>query len=420
MYDLNPPRVFVHKRVYEDPRAVVRLERMLEGLGNPSFDEVDEADTPEVIAASGALDEVEVRSSRVRQGVQKVGTDPIFLFNTYVWDPDKIKPVAQKYDHPRASALARFMAGVGPGAIYGRREPSDGSDPKRPFVCQGGWSFHTINGCVHKCDYCGMGCGVNFMLDLEEIGKDLERNFRERPHQRLYRYDLSSDYPAFEPEYGASELFGELFERNDMYFLVYTKSDNIDHLLDLPYKSHTICYWTVATETQCTVIERDTPSLDERLEAMRKCQEAGYVVRAGFSPIIPHVNWREEATVALEKLFAAAKPDTVRLWVVSMMLSQEAEDIFGADNLDPKFLPPMRAAASELNGHRSGPFPRAVRAEIYAHYLDEIRRISPETPVNLCSEERELWDILADKLTMSRDDMYCCCGQTSIPPRGSR
>jgi DNA repair photolyase len=417
MYDLNPPRVFVHKRVYENPQAVVRLERMLEGLGNPPFDEVDEADTPEVIAASGALDEVEVRSSRVRQGVQKVGTDPIFLFNTYVWDPDKIGTPAQKYDHPRASALARFMAGVGPGAIYGRREPSDGSEANRPFVCQGGWSFHTINGCVHKCDYCGMGCGVNFMLDLEEVGKDLERNFRERPHQRLYRYDLSSDYPAFEPEYGASELFGELFERNDMYFLVYTKSDNIDHLLDLPYKSHTICYWTVATETQCTVIERDTPSLDERLEAMRKCQEAGYVVRAGFSPIIPHKNWREEATVALEKLFAAAKPDTVRLWVVSMMLCDEAEDIFGADNLDPKFLATMRVAAPELDEHRSGPFPRAVRAEIYAHYLDEIRRISPETPVNLCSEERELWDMLADKLVMSPDDMYCCCGQTSIPPR---
>lgn len=416
MYDMNPPRVFVHKRVYQNPQAVVRLERMLEGLGNPDFEEVDETDTHEVVAASGALDEVEVRSSRVRQGVQKIGSDPIFLFNTYVWDPDKIKPLTQKYDHPRASALARFMAGVGPSALYGRRERADGSDPNRPYVCQGGWSFHTINGCVHKCDYCGMGNGVNFMLDLERVGEDLERNFRERPHQRLYRYDLSSDYPAFEPEYGASEFFGELFERNDMYFLVYTKSDNIDHLLDLPYKSHTICYWTVATETQCTVIERDTPSLDQRLEAMRKCQEAGYVVRAGFSPIIPHKNWREEATVALEKLFAAAKPDTVRFWVVSMMECHEAEDIFGADNLDPEFLAAMREAVPWAHNHHSSPFPRAARAEIYAHYIDECRRISPETPVNLCTEERELWDMLADKLVMSPDDMYCCCGQTSIPP----
>ena len=415
MYDLHPPRVFVHKRVYENPQAVTRLERMLEGLGNPPLEEVEEADTAEVIAASGALDEVQVRSSRVRQGVQKVGTDPIFLFNTYVWDPDQVKAPAQQYEHPRASALARFMAGVGPGAIYGRREASDGTDPKRPFVCQGGWSFHTINGCVHKCDYCGMGCGVNFMLDLEEIARDLERNFRERPHQRLYRYDLTSDYPCFEPEYGASEVFGECFARNDMYLLVYTKSNNIDHLLDLPYKEHVPCYWTLATDTQSTEIERDTPSLDERLEAMRKCQKAGYVVRAGFSPIVPHRRWREEATIALEKLFAAAAPDTVRLWVVSMMLCSEAEDIFGADNLDPECLAAMREAAPELEGQHSGPFPRATRAEIYAHYLDEIRRISPNTPVNLCSEERAVWEMLADKLAMSPDELYCCCGQTSIP-----
>ena len=416
MYDLNPPRVFVHKRVYENPQAVARLERMLEGLGNPPFDEVNVADTAPVVEASGAEEGFEVRSSRARMGVEKSEADPIFLFNTYVWDPDRIQPVAHEYEHPRARALARFMAGAGPGAIYGRREATDGLDPDRPFVCQGGWSMHTINGCVHKCDYCGMGCGVNFMLDLERVAEDLERNFRERPHQRLYRYDLSSDYPAFEPEYGASELFGEIFARNDMYFLVYTKSDNTDHLLDLPYKTHTICYWTVATATQSTVIERDTPSLDQRLEAMRKCQEAGYVVRAGFSPIVPHVNWREEATIALEKLFAVARPDTVRLWVVSMMLCDEAEDIFGAENLDPDCLDAMRKADPEIRGHHSGPFPRATRAEIYAHYIDEIKRISPGTPVNLCSEERELWEMLADKLAMSPDAMYCCCGQTSIPP----
>ncbi len=419
MYDLNPPRVFVHKRVYEDPQAVVRMERMLEGLGNPSFDEVDASDTAEVIAASGASEDDEIRSNRVRQGVVKIEADPIFLFNTYVWDPEKIKPVEKKYEHPRARALARFMAGAGPSAIYGRREPTDGLDPRLPWVCQGGWSIHTINGCVHKCDYCGLNCGVNFMLDLERIGEDLERNFRERPHQRLYRYDLSSDYPAFEPEYGASEFFGELFQRNDMYLLVYTKSDNTDHLLNLPYKSHTIAYWTVATDTQCSVIERDTPSLDERLEAMRKCQEAGYVVRAGFSPIIPHVNWREEATIALEKLFAAATPDTVRLWVISMMLCDEAEDIFGADNIDAECLAAMREAAPDIDGHHSGPVPRAMRAEIYAHYIEEIKRISPNTPVNLCTEEYEMWDMLADKLSMSRDDMYCCCGQSSIPPGGS-
>jgi len=416
MYDLHPPHVFVHKRVYRNKQAVVRLERMLRGLGNPPIEEVDESDTDRVVEAAGASDDLPVQSGRIRQGIEKRGRDPIFVFNTFVWDPAEAGRPAREYKNPRARALAVLMAGAGRGACYGKREANNGLDSPHPWVCQGGWSIHTTNGCVHKCDYCGMGYAVNCMLDLEDFAKELERNFRERPHQLLYRYDLSSDYVCFEPEYGASELLGECFARNDKYFLVYTKSNNVDHLLDLPYKKNMLCYWTVATDTQCGLIERGTPNLDERLEAMRRCQEAGYVVRAGFSPIVPHKNWREEATVALEKLFAAAQPDTVRLWVVSMMLAKEAEQIFGLENLDPEYVDAMHASAAEMEGRHCGPFPRSVRAEIYAHYIDEIKRISPNTPVNLCTEERAAWDLLADRLDMSPDALYCCCGETSVPP----
>ena len=413
MYDLNPRHVFVHERVYENPKATARLERMLEGLGNPSFEVVGPGDTERVIEASGASEDLPVQSGRIRQGIEKIDEDPVFLFNTFVWDPDKIGPLAGDYTNPRSKYLARFMAGTRP--AYGRRERCDGRDERRPYVCQGGWSIHSINGCVHRCDYCGLGYAVNIMLDLEEFASDLERVFQERPTQLLYRYDLTSDYPCFEPEYGASEVLGECFQRNDRYLLVYTKSNNIDHLLDLPYKQHMPCYWTIATETQCRTMERGTPSLDERLEAMRKCQQAGYVVRAGFSPIIPHIGWREEATEVLEKLFAAATPDTVRLWVVSMMLCAEAEQIFGAENLDPRFVAAMREAAPEMGGRHCGPFPRAVRAEIYTHYINEIKRISPDTPVNLCTEERAMWDMLAGVLTMDPEHLYCCCGQQSVP-----
>ncbi|MFC1525630.1 spore photoproduct lyase family protein [Candidatus Latescibacterota bacterium] len=415
VYDLKPPAVFVHRRVLANERAVARMERMLAGLGNPEYEVVDINDTEGVVEAAGAREDLPVQSGRVRQGIEKLSADPVMLFNTFEWDPDKVRPPAREYRNPRARSIARHLAGTGREFAYSRRERADGSDPKRSYVCQGGWGIHTIEGCVHKCDYCTQSYFVAYMLDLEDFCVDLERNFQERPQQKLYRYDLKSDAICFEPEYGASELLGECFARHDRYMLIYTKSDNVEHLLDLPYKQHMPCYWTLATETQSNVIERDTPSLDERLAAMRQCQEAGYVVRAGFSPIIPHNNWRQEATEALEKLFAAATPDTVRLWVVSMMLAREAEQIFGADNLDPRFVEAMREAAPEMEGKHAGPFPPEARAEIYAHYIDEIRRISPDTPVNVCTEERQIWDMLAHKLDMRPDRLFCCCGQLSVP-----
>ena len=420
MYDLKPPAVFVHRRVYDNKQATARLDRMMTGLGHPPITEVGEDDADLIIEAAGAREDLPVQSGRVRQGIEKLTADPVMLFNTFVWDPEAIGPVSGEYTNPRARSIARHVAGTGREFAYSRRERADGRDPKRSYVCQGGWGIHTIEGCVHKCDYCTQSYFVNYMLDLEDFCVDLERHFAERPQQRLYRYDLKSDAICFEPEYGASELLGECFSRHDRYLLVYTKSDNVEHLLDLPYREHTPCYWTLATDTQSTVIERDTPSLDGRLRAMRQCADAGYVVRAGFSPIIPHPNWREEATVALEKLFAAVTPDTVRLWVVSMMLAEEAEQIFGVEGLDPEFVEIMRAAAPDMHGKHSGPFPPQARAEIYAHYIDEIHRISPDTPVNLCTEERQLWDLLADRLDMTPERMFCCCGQLSVPGTPAR
>lgn len=186
------------------------------------------------------------------------------------------------------------------------------------------------------------------------------------------------------------------------------------HILHLP-KSNAVFYITLATRTVCEEIERRTPSMEERIEALRRCQEAGYVVRVGFSPIIPIQRWREEATECIELLFSKVSPDTVRLWVVSMAEPEEAGIIFDLSKLDQRFVEEMRRSADKIKGKHSSPFPSEVRAEIYAHYIDEIRRVSPETPVSLCTEELEVWEILSDRLEMSPYELYCCCGERSVP-----
>ena len=415
MYDLKPPHVFVHKRVHRNPKAVTRLERMLRGLRNPRVEEVDVADTDRVIEACGAREDLPVMSSRVRQGHEKRAHDSVMLFNTFVWDKNDRAPVTKKYKNVRAQAIARLMAGVGDDFVFSKREESMPGSGK-PYVCQGGWGIHSLLGCPHKCNYCGQGYIINMMLDLEDFADCVSRNFETRPQQKVYRYDLNSDSICLEPEYGASELLSQHFDRtDDKYLLYYTKSDNVDHLLDLPYKVHSIFYLTLAADTQAREIERDTPSTDERITALRKCQEAGYRIRVGFSPIIPVKKWRAEATSTLERLFANVEPETIRLWVVSMMDAAEAEILFDTSALDQEHVAAMRRAAPQMNGTHSAPFPAEVRAEIYAHYIDEIKRISPKTPVTLCTEAPQQWEVLAHKLNMKPENMFCCCGSTSVP-----
>ncbi|MFH1005950.1 MAG: hypothetical protein V1800_00425 [Candidatus Latescibacterota bacterium] len=421
MYTLRPSRVYVHRRVYQNPQAVSRMERMLGAMGNPAVEEIDAQDTDRIFEESGPPEGIPLATHGVAQGVEKLRRDPAILFNTFEWDKSQCPPITRKYRSVWHERLARLIAGAGEDSAWSQRKPDFGTQHGE-VVCEGGWGIHTLAGCVHKCDYCSEGYIVNVMLDIEDFADHLAGLFLRRPQQKLYRYDVWSDTICFEPEYGASAVLADLFARSgDKYLLFYTKSDNVEHLLPLP-KTNSIFFCSLSTETVCRTIERDTPSLDQRIEGLRRCQEAGYPVRVGFSPIIPIVNWQQEATQAIEKLLSVVSPQVVRLWVLSLMQAREFERAICPDLIEPTFLSELRAAAPELeNGMPvQRPFPPAVREQIYGHYLDEFRRMSPNTPVGLCTEERVLWDALRDKMTMTPESLFCCCGGHSVrPPSGA-
>jgi len=191
----------------------------------------------------------------------------------------------------------------------------------------------------------------------------------------------------------------------------------VQYLADLPvqYRDHVPINWTLSMDTQARVVERDSPSLSARIEAMRFCQQHGYVVRAGFSPIIPVADWRRETTDMLEELFAKVQPEVLRGWVLAMMDAVEFETMFDASIMDQKFMARMRQVAPNLDGKHHAPFPFDVRAEIYEHYISEAKRISPTTPFAICTEPPEIWDMLEDRLQMTRSQMFCCCGGLSAP-----
>lgn len=417
MYTLKPPLVFVHRRVYRNPRAVARLERMLEAMGNPPVEEVETADTEMIVERAGIGANCPAWSDDLMNGFLKPQGDPVIVFNTFVWDESERESPEQKYRYHIANRLARTMAGVGEDFAYSRREVADADHhPERSYVCQGGWGLHSLNGCIHRCAYCDQAFIMTLMLDLEEFADHVSRTLVARPHQKLYRYDMYSDSICFEPEYGASQILANVFAKSkDQYLLFYTKSNNVDHLLELENRERCVFYTTLATDHAAREFEPGAPSLDQRIQAMRRCQNAGYTVRAGFSPIIPIREWREDATIAIEKLFAKVTPDTVRLWTLSMTSVPQFDGAMGFERIDPRLADMAIRADPKKVGSWNAPFPSEARAEIYAHYIDEIARVSPGTPVSLCSESPDVWQFLENRLKMKPDHLFCCCGGRSVP-----
>jgi DNA repair photolyase len=156
--------------------------------------------------------------------------------------------------------------------------------------------------------------------------------------------------------------------------------------------------------------------MEERIEAARKCQEAGYTVRFRFSAVCPLKDWQRENREMLDLLFENVDPDVISLETLSRMPKYEMfENVMDSSLFEPRFVEAIKAGKEDMKGNIWGPLPDDAREEIYRFIIDEIRERSPETPVSLCQEPPKMWKRLSDVLVMTPDYYVCCCAKDSVP-----
>jgi len=287
---------------------------------------------------------------------------------------------------------------------------------KRGEYCQTALELNIVEGCVFRCAYCGFGRRLIFYLDVERLIGGLDDIFAQYPDQSLYKYSNMTDLPPFEPELDAVPPMVARFAREaDRYLMLFTKSDNVDFLLDLDHRGHTIVSWSITCDTASRAIDKRTPSMAERIAAMQAVQGAGYRVRARLSPIVPVKGWREEYRDLFERLFAAARPDVVTLELLGWFDFEDLGQLMPPDLLDGEAVAAARAAADALRGHHNGPFTEATHQEVYRFCIETVKDLSPETPVAVCHGTPETWSALGPLMGMAPTDYVCNCGPTSTP-----
>ena len=136
-------------------------------------------------------------------------------------------------------------------------------------VCRSALEIHCASGCFHRCAYCHCHPDFHIACDLETMLELLPGYFAEHADQLLWKFDNGTDTLVLEPEYGASELMVPFFAAADRFLMLYTKSDNVDHLLDLPHNGQTIINWSLAGRTQSAELELGAPDSFARIKAMR-------------------------------------------------------------------------------------------------------------------------------------------------------
>ncbi len=410
MEPLQAERILIVDGVMEDPHAAARARRLMAELKPQSVEQVDEARLCEI------MDDPQIVGSG-RHGM-RLEIEPVVVFNREHVGESEEQRERRVAQHPCLRRGTYPLGGYN--GFYWRDAGSQSYRERTGNVCTPAWQLHSAWGCHYRCAYCSLGHYVNLMMNLEEFVESLPALIeRHAPNQGLFQYDNGTDIVAFEPEYGGSELMVNFFAQRPSQFLeLYVgKSANVDFLLDLDHRGHTVCCWSLSGRTQSTEFEWRSAPMEERIEASRRCQEAGYHVRHRFSPIIPVRNWRQEVREMIELLFDSVRPDVITFETLRFLDYDDIARDFDLHLLDPEFLEVMRADNRQDVQHGEE-LPMQYRWEIYRYVIDELERVSPETPYALCREQRRTWERFAGDFGShgQHPDYYVCnCGPYSAP-----
>lgn len=413
MYTLSPPAVYAHKSVVNNVAYKSRLDRVVAALKNDVVPIVyEDGDLPTMIA------DQRITAGRVPMGTLDTVPDPILLFNTFRFDGRRKERMEEfaRTCNVTGYHLVEALLGLSPFSWQPfTLEPDDRIGEQ---VCRPGWRLHFQNGCVHKCHYCPLGGLLVTMVNVEDYIAQLDRLIPLHPWQETYLIEDDAEVLCLEPELGCLgpliEYFGTLAGK---YLIVHAKSANVDWMLDLKHNGNTIVVWSIAGPTQAKELEPVAASTEERIEAARKAQDAGYTIRYKFKPIIPVRGWRKDAADTVAAIFEKTSPDLISLCAFVWMELGEMLARLDKSLLDPDMLAAAEAAVEEVAGSTCKPFPPSARQELYEHHITEIRRHAADIPISLSTESLDMWQTLGKTLGATPVNYVCGCGPNSIPGR---
>ena len=268
-------------------------------------------------------------------------------------------------------------------------------------TCPNYWHFSPYGFCPYDCKYCYLAAtpGIRFsptvkiFLNLSEILKEVDRIALRVGEPTAFYLGKLQDGLALDPLTGYSRILIPFFaDHAHARLTLLTKATDVENLLNLDHRGHTILSWSLNPTEVCATFEANTPPPVARIGAMRRCAAAGYPIRAVIMPVIPVSNWQEIYDRFLHELLTQVRLARITLGgicsydgALSLMESK-----LGKDNAVSLSL--RRAGRKCADGRNR--YLAIERTEVYRHLIRTIRYLQADLPIGLCLEEPVIFEEL--------------------------
>ena len=263
------------------------------------------------------------------------------------------------------------------------------------LVCCNYFTLDLIENCPFECTYCILQAFLNKPVitvhaNLEDMLMQVRQRTSSQP-ETLFRIGTGehSDSLALDKTLGINQHIIKFFAALPNALLeLKTKSNQVEHLLELPHGGKTVISWSVNPQVIITKEELKTATLDERLKAARMASDAGYKVSFHFDPMIDYPDWEKGYQGLVEQIFDNISPDRIA-WVSlgTLRYISSLKSI-----VDVRF-PNSRVFLGEFVPAIDGKmrYLKKIRQRLYRNVQQKIQKLAPDVPTYLCMESSPLW-----------------------------
>jgi DNA repair photolyase len=225
------------------------------------------------------------------------------------------------------------------------------------------WGANVYRGCEHDCIYCnarytheylGMPTGEfsHKIIVKDNAAIALDKEFSKDKWNKNLTVNVSTVSDPYQPaenQFGNTRKVLEVFLKHHNALLVTTKSDlilkDIDILTEIAKTGFLNVCMTITTLDQelSDFIEPRVPSVEKRLEAIRKLKEAQITVGVTAIPVLPYISDDEKSLEDMVKAFSDLNVDYVIIDVLNFKGETRQRMINFLQNYDPSLIPKYEA-----------------------------------------------------------------------------
>ena len=186
-----------------------------------------------------------------------------------------------------------------------------------PFTCfsKNGYDLsHSVN-CPFHCDYCYLqGCYRSgfylLFVNFDDFKNEMESILQKENAKFFLGFD--SDSLALESSFQILDHFYPFFEKHQKaLFELRTKSVSIHSLLQKKPLKNLIIAFSLNPDKVIHSLEKKTPSLEMRLNALKTLQKKGFSIGLRFDPLIFIRDFEKIYEPFFEKVFSEIDPNRI-------------------------------------------------------------------------------------------------------------